>query len=121
VLGPPFIFLGEILHYFYLSKADFMNEVQLQLDEKHRGAFYIVDNDERIAEMDVGITGDTLIAYHTEVSPKAEGKGFAKALLAAMVAHARTNHLKVLPLCPYVHAQFKRHPDEYADIWLKEE
>jgi predicted GNAT family acetyltransferase len=98
-----------------------MNEVQLQLNENNRGAFFITDNDEKIAEMDIGITGDTLIAYHTEVSPKQEGKGLAKALLAAMTTHARKNNLKVLPLCPYVHAQFKRHPEEYADIWVKEE
>lgn len=39
----------------------------------------------------------------------------------AMVEHARTNHLKVIPLCPYVHAQFKRHPEEYADVWNKEQ
>jgi hypothetical protein len=67
--------------------------------------------------MVVSISGKNLTVYHTEVSAKAEGKGFAKKMLNAMVEHARKNSLKVIPLCPYVHAQFKRHPDEYADIW----
>jgi predicted GNAT family acetyltransferase len=98
-----------------------MNEVQLQLDKNNRGAFFILENNEKIAEMEVGITGDTLVAYHTEVSPKEEGKGLAKALLSAMVTHARNNKLKVLPLCLYVHAQFKRRPEEYADVWTKDE
>jgi predicted GNAT family acetyltransferase len=38
-----------------------------------------------------------------------------------MVEHARKNKLKVIPLCTYVHVQFKRHPDEYADVWNRDE
>jgi predicted GNAT family acetyltransferase len=55
------------------------------------------------------------------VSPKAEGKGFAKMLLEAMVDYVRKHDMKVIPLCPYVHLQFRRHPEQYADIWLKDE
>lgn len=94
-----------------------MEEVKLDFNEKRNGHFYINDNDEQIAEMQIGLSGDDLTVYHTEVSPKAGGKGLAKELLKAMVDYARKNHLKVIPLCPYVFAQFKRHPDEYADIW----
>jgi predicted GNAT family acetyltransferase len=36
-----------------------------------------------------------------------------------MVDHARKNGLKVIALCPFVHAQFKRHPEQYEDIWNK--
>jgi len=94
-----------------------MDEVKLNLDDKGHGAFYILDGEERIGEMVVRTLGGNLTVYHTEVLPKAEGKGYAKKLLNAMAAHARGNHLKVVPLCPYVHAQFKRHAREYADIW----
>jgi predicted GNAT family acetyltransferase len=38
-------------------------------------------------------------------------------LLDAMIDYARKNNLKVITLCPFVHAQFKRHPEEYADVW----
>lgn len=96
-----------------------MEDVTLELDEKGHGHFYILDGEEQVAEMVVSIAGDMLTVYHTEVLPKAEGKGLAKQLLAAMVEHARKNGLKVIPLCPYVHAQFKRHPDDYADVWHK--
>ncbi|HET8752851.1 MAG TPA: N-acetyltransferase, partial [Salinimicrobium sp.] len=34
--------------------------------------------------------------------------------------YARNNDLKVIPLCPYVYAQFKKHPDEFSDIWKKQ-
>jgi predicted GNAT family acetyltransferase len=96
-----------------------MEDVKLELNEKGHGHFYILDGEEQVSEMVISIGGDMLTVYHTEVLPKAEGKGLAKQLLAAMVDHARKNGLKVIPLCPYVHAQFKRHPDDYADVWHK--
>ncbi len=96
-----------------------MEDVKLELNEKGHGHFYILDGEEQVAEMVISIAGDMLTVYHTEVLPKAEGKGLAKQLLAAMVDHARKKGLKVIPLCPYVHAQFKRHPDDYADVWHK--
>jgi predicted GNAT family acetyltransferase len=96
-----------------------MENVKLELDENGRGHFYMLDGEEQIGEMEVSISGNNLTAYHTEVLPKAEGKGLAKKLLTTMVDHARKNALKVIPLCPYVHAQFKRHPEEYADVWNK--
>jgi predicted GNAT family acetyltransferase len=96
-----------------------MEEIQLKLNDKGRGSFFISAGDEQIAFMEIGISENTLTAYHTEVSPAAEGKGLAKKLLSRMVAYAREHGLKVNPLCPFVNAQFKRHPEEYADIWLK--
>ncbi|MFL9483184.1 GNAT family N-acetyltransferase [Chitinophagaceae bacterium LWZ2-11] len=94
-----------------------MSDVQLRLNDRKRGAFYITENNEQLAEMVIGINGSDLTVYHTEVSEKAEGKGFAKKLLETMVAYARANQLKVIALCPFVHAQFKRHPELYEDIW----
>lgn len=96
-----------------------MEEVQLYLNEKNHGHFYLNEKGEQIAEMQIGISGNDLTVYHTEVSPKHEGEGLAKKLLTAMVDYARKNKLKVIALCPYVHAQFKRHPEEYNDVWKK--
>jgi len=96
-----------------------MLETQLQLNEKGRGKFFVEENGEQLGEMEVAITDEKLIAYHTEVLPKGEGKGLAKKLLSAMVEYARSHHLKVVALCPYVFAQFKRHEELYGDIWEK--
>ena len=96
-----------------------MDEVILKLNDNAQGGFFIVDGDEQLGEMEISINGSNLTVYHTEVSEKAEGKGFAKKLLNEMVEYARTNGLKVIALCPYVHAQFRRHPEEYADIEKK--
>jgi predicted GNAT family acetyltransferase len=96
-----------------------MDNVKLELNENGRGAFIISENGEQLGEMMIGIVGTNLTVYHTEVDPKAEGKGYAKKLLVDMVNYARKNKMTVTALCPYVHAQFKRHADEYADIWNK--
>ena len=96
-----------------------MANVSLSLNETGDGSFYIEKGGERIAEMVIRISGSNLTAYHTEVFSKGEGKGLGKQLLEAMVDHARRNGLKVIALCPFVHAQFKRHPDTYADVWNK--
>ncbi len=94
-----------------------MNDVQLDLDDKGHGAFFISDQGKQVGEMEVLLAHGRLTVYHTEVVPEAEGKGLAKKMLTAMVDYARQHQLQVIPLCPYVHAQFRRHPDEYADIW----
>lgn len=94
-----------------------MNDIQLKLDSNGRGAFVIEDKEERLAEMAIAISGGNMTVFHTEVSEKLRGQGVAAKLLAQMVDHARKNQLKVIALCPYVHAQFTRHEDQYKDIW----
>jgi uncharacterized protein len=94
-----------------------MDEIQLRLDNSGKGAFVIERNGERLAEMAIGISGNDMTVYHTEVSDSLKGQGVAAKLLATMVDYARKNQLKVIALCPYVHAQFKRHEDQYKDVW----
>lgn len=95
-------------------------EIKFERNQRDHQAFDLYEGEEKKGEMEVGIRDHLMTVYHTEVFSGGEGKGWAKLMLDAMVAHARENNLKVLPLCPYVLAQFKRHPDEYADIWEKE-
>ncbi|MGO4878892.1 GNAT family N-acetyltransferase [Pedobacter psychrotolerans] len=97
-----------------------MAEVKFQHDGEEPAAFNLFDEDKKIGEMIVEILDGNLKVYHTEVDEDQEGKGYAKLLLAAMSNYARSNQLKVIPLCTYVATQFKRHPDEYQDIWNKE-
>src|SRR5258708_5756069 len=94
-----------------------MEDVRLNLNKNGSGYFYIADGEEKLAEMTINVSGNDLTVYRTEVLPKAEGKGLAKKLLASMVDYVRKNNLKVIALCPYVHAQVLRQPDEYNDIW----
>ena len=94
-----------------------MNDITLQLDSDGKGSFFIDQEGERLAEMVIRIADNNLTVYHTEVSDKLKGQGVATKLLSTMVAYAREHQLKVIALCPYVLAQFKRHPEEYKDVW----
>jgi predicted GNAT family acetyltransferase len=94
-----------------------MQDVQLKVNDKGRGEFFIAKEGDEVAEMEIQINKDNLTVYHTEVAKEEEGKGLAKKLLDHMVDYARTHKLKVVPLCPYVYAQFKKHRAEYADLW----
>ena len=97
-----------------------MNEIELKMNDAGRGAFYIENAGERIAEMDILVKDTNLTVFHTEVDDDLKGKGIAASLLSNMVEYARGHSLKVIPLCQYVLAQFKRHPDQYADVWKKD-
>lgn len=94
-----------------------MNAIELRLESNGKGAFVIEENNSRIAEMAINISGANLTVYHTEVAEQLKGQGVATQLLATMVNYAREHKLKVIALCPYVSAQFKRHPEQYQDIW----
>lgn len=84
---------------------DSVGEVQLFSDDKKAG------------KMDISVSDGKLRVYHTEVDAEYEGKGFAKLLLNQLVSYAKENNLRIIPLCPYVLAQFKHHPEEYAEVW----
>ena len=96
-----------------------MTDVQFKINEKKKGSFFIEDEGRRIAEMIINMTGDIMIVEHTEVTPEMEGKGLAKQLVNAMADYVRTKELKVVPLCPYTLAVFKKDPEKYKDIWYK--
>jgi len=64
-----------------------------------------------VAHTDYQRVGDTLHIMHTEVPPASEGRGIAAALVEAALDHAEANGLKVAPLCSYVRAYMRRHPE----------
>ncbi|QAY67172.1 GNAT family N-acetyltransferase [Paenibacillus protaetiae] len=63
--------------------------------------------------------GDTWVIDHTYVDPKYRGKQLAKQLLNLVTDEARAQGKKIIPLCSYALAEFKRHAKEYEDLWDK--
>jgi len=81
-----------------------------------KGAFFIVENNQRLAEMTFSKAGDKLIIIdHTDVSDQLRGKGAGNQLVAAAVAYAREKKLKILPLCPFAKSVFNK-VTEFQDV-----
>ncbi|WP_248305123.1 GNAT family N-acetyltransferase [Devosia sp. 1566] len=57
----------------------------------------------------------SMVIDHTGVPPQFEGRGIAARLVNAAISDARAEGFKITPLCSYVVAQFRRHP-EWADL-----
>ncbi|EAQ14646.1 GNAT family N-acetyltransferase [Maritimibacter alkaliphilus] len=74
----------------------------------------VVDGHE--AELTYSRTSATLIiADHTGVPDALKGQGVGQALVEALIADARENGYRIIPLCPFVKAQYARHP-EWSDV-----
>ncbi|MCE0504397.1 N-acetyltransferase [Roseivivax sp. GX 12232] len=78
---------------------------------------YLLRQDGAEAELTYSIASPRLIiADHTGVPEALRGTGAGQALVARMVADARAEGVKIVPLCPFVNAQRRRHPD-WADVF----
>ncbi|HMA32103.1 MAG TPA: GNAT family N-acetyltransferase [Casimicrobiaceae bacterium] len=64
-----------------------------------------------LAHCDYRLDGSAMRLVHTEVPPSLEGRGIAARLVAAALAHARDQGLSVIPVCSYVRAYMRRHPE----------
>ncbi len=78
---------------------------------------YVLDTDRGEAELTISVLSPTLvIADHTDVPDGLTGQGIGLKLLAALLDDARRDGFKIVPLCPFVNAQRRRHP-EWADLF----
>lgn len=53
----------------------------------------------------------TLALTHTEVDPSLEGHGVGSKLVEGVLKYVEERNLTIVPLCPFVSAYIKRHPD----------
>ncbi len=91
--------------------------MEIKHEEKEsKGAFYVEVSEQRLAEMTYSKAGDDLIIIdHTEVSDELRGKSVGKQMVEEAVQYARSNNLKVLPLCPFAKAVFDK-VENYRDV-----
>jgi predicted GNAT family acetyltransferase len=85
-------------------------------DGPSRGRYVIRLPEGREAEMTYGRNANgTVTADHTFVPEEHRGQGLADLLMARLIADARSEGFRIVPLCSYVALQFKRHP-EWAEL-----
>jgi predicted GNAT family acetyltransferase len=54
---------------------------------------------------------DAMVFVHTEVPPPLRGQGLGEALVEAGLRAARTEGLRIVPICPFVRAYLRKHPE----------
>ena len=84
----------------------------------HRGAFVWQTEGKRLAEMTYTVAGSRVIIDHTQVDDSLRGKGVGAQLVEAAVEYARTENVRLMPLCPYAKSVFDKTP-EYGDVLAK--
>jgi uncharacterized protein len=84
----------------------------------HRGAFVWQVEGRRLAEMTYTVAGSRVIIDHTQVDDSLRGKGVGAQLVQAAVQFARTERVRLMPLCPYAKSVFDKTP-EYGDVLAK--
>lgn len=88
-----------------------------QKQEGSKASFYVEENGILLAEMTYSMTGTTLmIIDHTEVSDTLRGKNVGYRLVHTAVEYARTNHIKILPLCPFAKSVFDKKKNDLGDV-----
>ncbi|MEL6337232.1 MAG: GNAT family N-acetyltransferase [Pseudomonadota bacterium] len=76
-----------------------------------------VEGHEGQGELTYSITSPTMIiADHTGVDDSLRGQGVALALATRLVEDALAEGVKIVPLCPYVNAERRKHP-EWAEAF----
>jgi predicted GNAT family acetyltransferase len=81
-----------------------------------KGLFYVGEEGAILAEMVYTMpSAEKMIIEHTEVSDELRGQNVGYQLVHTAVEYARKHHIKIIPLCPFANAVFKKNP-EFADI-----
>lgn len=89
------------------------------LEETDSKGRYVYRAEGAEAEMTFSKAGEKLVIIdHTGVPDAFRGQGVGAALVLRGVEDARAAGKKILPLCPFAAAQFRRHPD-WSDVLNK--
>lgn len=81
--------------------------------EARRSAAY--DGEKRIGVAEIEEEGGRWVITHTEVDPAYGGQGIARRLIEEVIAAARRDGAKIVPLCSYA-AKMMRGKAAYADV-----
>jgi uncharacterized protein len=92
-----------------------LSEIELE-DNGSKGRYVLREPGGAEAEMTFTRIGERrIIIDHTEVPDAFRGQGAGLRLVTRAVEDARAAGKKIIPLCPFANAQFRRHP-EWTDV-----
>lgn len=94
-----------------------MTEFTIEREDSGTKGRFVIRRDGEEAELTWSVlTPQRVITDHTAVPDSFRGTGAGLALVTRLVETARAEGFTVMPLCPFVNAQRKRHP-EWADAF----
>jgi uncharacterized protein len=74
--------------------------------------YEILRGDELVGEIRYRIEPGVIVLVHTDVAPSAEGQGIGSRLVAGALDDIRSRGVRVVPVCPFVTAYLRRHPEQ---------
>jgi predicted GNAT family acetyltransferase len=80
-------------------------------DNPDEQRYELVVDEDVVGEIDYLLRPDAVVLMHTEVSPELEGKGLGAQLVAGALEDIHARGLRLVPLCPFVAAYLRRHPE----------
>lgn len=83
-------------------------------DNAERSRFELRIGD-KVAYSDYQHVGQAVMISHTEVPQGLEGQGVGGALVRGTLERLRARGLAVIPICPFVAAYIRKHP-EYREL-----
>ena len=85
-------------------------------DNQAQLRYELIDDDgDVIGEIRYRREPGAVALVHTEVAPAYEGQGLAGLLVEGALRDLRERGLRLIPICPYVRAWLRRHPEQ-ADL-----
>jgi uncharacterized protein len=87
----------------------------LAVRDNRAASRYEAEVEGNLAVVEYLLGGSNITFTHTEVPEELEGRGIASQLARFVLDDARTRGLAVIPLCPFINAYIRRHP-EYQDL-----
>ncbi len=95
---------------------DTSDNAVIEREDRASGGVYRLEIDGHVAEMSFSRAGDHLIIIdHTDVPDALRGRGVGDRLVRRAIEDAREQGKKIVPLCPFAAAQFRKH-EEYRDV-----
>lgn len=89
-------------------REEYNNVVLNKNEEKNR---FEIEIDGHYAYINYREFHDQMALVHTEADPELAGKGAAVAVVEKTLNYIEEQGMKVIPLCTYVFAYIKKHPE----------
>lgn len=89
-------------------KEEFLS---VPLHDNKRDQQFEMEFDNHLAVIEYETEGNIISLLHTGVAPELEGKGAGTAIVEKVLTEIKNRGMELIPLCPFVVAYIKRHPE----------